>query len=381
MSDRRRILVFAHDAQLYGASRSMLSLLEVLRVDTSVELMVFVPQKGPLLESLNKLNIRAKIVSYPPNANFYSGKKKNFVWFLKKLKKYLLFYKRIKKEVRQFNPDVIYTNTSVVYWGALIAYISFKKHVWHIREMRGAYDIHHDFGFSFFKTLLLRSNSIICNSGAVVKDYGLLNKKKVSVVYNGLFSIHEVDVLYTNRKKAGEVLQFGIVAAVHPAKGQLEVLKAMNIWRKGSCRNFKIFIIGGILDEDYYQKIKEFAQKNQLENEIIFTGFLDNVDPYYYSLDILICGSISEAFGRVIIESMVRGVFVIARNTGGIPEVIENGENGLLYEDLEDLIDCLKWYEKSSSAVSLMKDKAVNIVKKRFCIERYSNEILNILTA
>ncbi|WP_394896265.1 glycosyltransferase family 4 protein, partial [Clostridium baratii] len=92
-----------------------------------------------------------------------------------------------------------------------------------------------------------------------------------------------------------------------------------------------------------YNNIINKIKLNNLEKEIIFTGFVDDVDlPYVYRMaECFILPSIYEGFGIPIIEAMSVGVPVIASNTSSIPEVVEG--NGILFEnnnkkDLKDKI-------------------------------------------
>lgn len=59
----------------------------------------------------------------------------------------------------------------------------------------------------------------------------------------------------------------------------------------------------------------------------------DNTPQVYQNSDIVVFPSlIGEAFGRVIIEAMASGKAVIATNVGGVPDIIDNGINGILIE-------------------------------------------------
>jgi glycosyltransferase involved in cell wall biosynthesis len=80
--------------------------------------------------------------------------------------------------------------------------------------------------------------------------------------------------------------------------------------------------------------LRRLVAANRLEEDVTFTGFL-NVQDYrrlLKSVDALVMPSREEGFGIVFLEAMALGKPVIAGNTGGIPELIENGRNGLLVE-------------------------------------------------
>jgi glycosyltransferase involved in cell wall biosynthesis len=61
-----------------------------------------------------------------------------------------------------------------------------------------------------------------------------------------------------------------------------------------------------------------------------FTGFLPDVAQVLALLDVVVIPSIWEPFGLVALEAMAAGRPVVASNVGGLPEIISNGETGLL---------------------------------------------------
>jgi glycosyltransferase involved in cell wall biosynthesis len=86
-----------------------------------------------------------------------------------------------------------------------------------------------------------------------------------------------------------------------------------------------------------------------LVDDVKFTGYVeDSLKPLYYkAVDIFCLPSLNlaEAFGIVNLEAMASGIPIIASNLGGIPEVVRDGENGLIFKpgDVEDLIKSLTY--------------------------------------
>ncbi len=65
-------------------------------------------------------------------------------------------------------------------------------------------------------------------------------------------------------------------------------------------------------------------------------GNVDNISDIYNVIDLLLVTSIHEGIPTVSLEAMFFGVVVIARNVGGLSEVIKHGTNGFLYNDIKD---------------------------------------------
>ena len=91
-------------------------------------------------------------------------------------------------------------------------------------------------------------------------------------------------------------------------------------------------------------------RKQGLEERVQFLGKIDNVAPLLASADLFLLPSHSESFGLSALEALASGVPVIGTNAGGMPEVVRNGETGVLCEvgDVDGM---------GRAAVELLTDK------------------------
>jgi len=108
-------------------------------------------------------------------------------------------------------------------------------------------------------------------------------------------------------------------------KGQYYLLEAM----KKIAINYPqihLILLGRGKDE---QKYKE--QVKNLDN-VTFEGFVDNVGDYIKCLDLFVFPSLNEGLGSILFDIMQAKVPIAASNIGGIPDIIENEKNGLLFE-------------------------------------------------
>lgn len=101
------------------------------------------------------------------------------------------------------------------------------------------------------------------------------------------------------------------------------------------------YILAGQYDADEEIRIKELIALNNVEQQVILTGFLDEKDlPDYFLLaDLFVLPSKKEGFGIVFIEALACGLPVICGNADGSIDAIRNGELGVAInvEDLEQL--------------------------------------------
>jgi glycosyltransferase involved in cell wall biosynthesis len=126
-------------------------------------------------------------------------------------------------------------------------------------------------------------------------------------------------------RHAGKWLIGNVAALDNAQKGQeyiIEVARELS----GSHPNLQFVLVGGGDDEDL---LKEMA--GALPN-VTFTGFVDNVGDYLAAFDVFILPSNKEGIGGILLDAMDQSLPVIASRVGGLPEIVHNGDNGLLIE-------------------------------------------------
>ena len=67
-------------------------------------------------------------------------------------------------------------------------------------------------------------------------------------------------------------------------------------------------------------------------SNLTFTGFVDNVGDYLAAFDIFILPSNREGIGSILLDAMEQGLPVVASRVGGVPDIVHDGENGLLID-------------------------------------------------
>jgi glycosyltransferase involved in cell wall biosynthesis len=89
---------------------------------------------------------------------------------------------------------------------------------------------------------------------------------------------------------------------------------------------------GGLDVHNCEAELKEFVQARALEPTVRFTGDVHNVHEYLQASDVFVFPTEKEAFGISLIEAMACSLPVIATPTGGIKDIVVDGENGLLVQ-------------------------------------------------
>lgn len=115
-------------------------------------------------------------------------------------------------------------------------------------------------------------------------------------------------------------------------KAQHDLIKIADIYRYIN-PNFKMYIIGGATDTEYYEELKYSIEENQLQNYVKLTGKVSNEDlyAYYKSANIFLCMSEHEGFGMPLIEAMLFNLPVLSYNSSNIANTLNEG--GVLFEE------------------------------------------------
>jgi glycosyltransferase involved in cell wall biosynthesis len=123
-----------------------------------------------------------------------------------------------------------------------------------------------------------------------------------------------------------EGLVVGTVGWLLPIKGPMYLLKAMGEVWKAHPRTSLVYVGKGDLE----RKLKQEASRMGAAEKVWFLGWRDDVPEILPIMDIFVLSSLNEGMGRVLVEAMAAGRPLVASNVGGIPDLVSDGENGLL---------------------------------------------------
>jgi len=218
-----------------------------------------------------------------------------------------------------------------------------------------------------------------------VRDYlvsqGGLDPAKVRVVANG------VDVAAIDSARPGPLVRrelglpesspvIGLVGRLdHWGKGHKELFEAMAILKERHPVHALIVGGGRRIDE-----IKALAASLGLAGEVHFLGTRRDVPDLLNAMDIFVLPSYSEGVSLALLEAMAAGLPVIATAVGGLPEVVTDGENGLLIppRDAEALATALARLLEASDFAKKLGQNARKHVREHFSLDRLGREINEI---
>lgn len=174
-----------------------------------------------------------------------------------------------------------------------------------------------------------------------------INPANIQVIYNGISEYGKNSKINPKKFKENEGLpdkkMILFVGRVNdPRKGLYTLIKA---FKETLDEIEAIMVVLGSGDETEFVKLSEELKISQ---NIFFKGYVDgnSLNKFYQSCDVYVCPSRLEGFGLTILEAISNGSPVIASNVGAIPEILEDGKNGLLVDvdnpnQLNNAICCL----------------------------------------
>ena len=375
------VCFFSHSSQLAGAERSLLELVTDLIRDYGVICSVVLPNNDPLRKKLEEAGASTFNFNYdwwcdssiPADEEITRRLNNSFKTTLEK----------IKEKVEKINPDVVFTRTMVIPWGAIIASLLNKPHVWLVNEF-GRLDRGLKFYLPFQKVLEIikdSSNIILTNSNAVKKElFGNTSEPNILTIGQHIDipqnTIDEDKNDYFTRMDATKLI---ITGTISESKGQKDAILAVRelIKRKKDVE----LIIVGYSSSSYLEELKYLVEDENLKEYIRFIDFKENVYPIINQADIVLVCSRNEAFGRVTVEAMLLRKPVVGTNSGGTLELIKEGFNGLLYEpgNYNQLADRIEYLIENEEKIKEFEENGYKFVKEHFTKEEYGGRVYKLL--
>lgn len=253
--------------------------------------------------------------------------------------------KGVRALIKKYNPDIVYAHSSKAGAIARAADIGLRN--------RCVYNPH---GWAFNMRCSAKKKAmytaiekmaapfcdkIICISDAEKQsalDKKICREDKLQVIFNGVdIESYENGVRGAIKRKdlniPEDAFVVGMVGRMSPQKAP-DVFVKMAKQVKDEVPNAHFIIVGNGNQED---EIRKYAEDNGFSNSLHITGWVDNPMSYVELFDVACLLSRWEGFGLALPEYMMAGKPIVASRVDAIPNIIRNGENGLLVEVDDDI--------------------------------------------
>ena len=220
----------------------------------------------------------------------------------------------------------------------------------------------------------------------------LPRERRARVIYNGV--VHDglppeefLGALLAQNDAAnggaqGRAPVIGLVGRISPWKGQDIFLRAAaQVVQHFPAARFQI--IGAPLfgEEEYEQEVRALCTELGLDGHVEWLGFRRDVPQLVAGLDLLVHASkTGEPFGQVVVEAMMAAKPVVATNGGGIPEIVLDGDTGLLVpmNDAPAMASAIERVLRDPASAKGMGERGLKRAREYFSIARTGNKIARV---
>lgn len=218
---------------------------------------------------------------------------------------------------------------------------------------------------AFNRSIYTKAAAVVAISQAIGKTLEEQFKREITAIPSACahFAVnHKVSEKIKERFKDDFVIGHA-GALVDRHKGQTVILKAASLL-KDKIPNLKVVLLGSGPSEEE-QLIRNKAAELNLEDKVIFEGFVNNVGDYMASFDVFAYPSNYEGLGSVLLDVMEQGVPIAASNVDGIPDIVENGKSGVLIEkqDAQGLAAAILKIKEDSAFRQKIISGAIEVAK------------------
>lgn len=248
--------------------------------------------------------------------------------------------KEVRTLIKKYNPDIVYAHSSKAGAIARVADIGLKNHC-----------LYNPHGWAFNMRCSAKKKAIytaiekiaapfcdkiICISDAEKQsalDKKICREDKLQVIFNGVdIESYEGGVHgEIKREELGipeDAFVAGMVGRISPQKAP-DVFVRMAKQVKDKVPKAHFIIVGNGNQEN---EIRKYAMDNGFSDSLHITGWVDNPMSYVELFDVACLLSRWEGFGLALPEYMMAGKPIVASRVDAIPNIIRDGENGLLVE-------------------------------------------------
>ncbi len=217
--------------------------------------------------------------------------------------------------------------------------------LWHVRvkEPEGWKD----------RLLARLATRVVVNSGAVAGRFTGSARAKVTLIHNGIDLRRFTPARPSEELRRGLGLPPGVpvvgsVGRFVAYKGYEYLLEAARLVQQ-KIPEARWILVG---DGELRGALEAQCRRLGLEKAVRFAGWQERVAEHLALFDLFVLPSLGEHFGRVLLEAMAMAKAVVATNAGGVPEIVRDGETGLLVPPADP-------EAMAAAVVTLIQDRAL----------------------
>ena len=300
-----------------------------------------------------------------------------------------LAFLQIRKIIRSWKPDIVFLNSSKAGTiGSLAAKTIIPNSKFKILYRIGGWSFNDPWP-NWKKRLFILTEKITAKFKNIIvvnnkHDYDqavklkIKPKEKIVLIHNGIDAL-KMDLLPRDEarrkfKVSQSEFVIGAIANFYPTKGLEYLIEATKILK--SIIPDSKFLIQIIGDGQERKSLESRIMNYGLGKNVILLSQIPEAQKYMKAFDIFVLPSVKEGFPWVILDAMAAKVPIIATRVGALPEIIENGENGILVEpkNPQQLAEAIKYLIENERARQEFAFQAHQTAFFKFPIEKMLRE-------
>lgn len=210
--------------------------------------------------------------------------------------------------------------------------------------------------------------------------YEFIPASKIRVIYNGIAGLDrepgEMVRIRSDLNIPDNALVVGTVSRLDPVKNQAMMIRAFQRFRE-QVPDAVLLIVGDGPERDALEK--QVAACG-LQDRVRFTGFIEQPQQYLALMDIFLLSSFTEGTSMTLLEAMSLGIPCVATRVGGNPEIVVDGETGLLVvsDDAEGFAGAMIRLAKDTETRKRFSAAGIRRFREEFSVNRMADEYLSV---
>ncbi len=328
-----------HAEQLGGAQKSLMELLAHLDRNRFEPMLLCT--RGAGWVEREELANEAKHPVFEPSAVFEQRRddlSASWLQSIGRLTSGMRPVRDLKRALERLQVDVVHTNTLKMHMiGGAAARLAGLPVVWHVRDI-----LEEGPALEWLARAGRWAQPTVIAISRAVADQFAGTDLEPTIIYNGI----PLERFTPGAPPDGLRGDIGlrpddelvcVVGRLTPWKGHRTLLSALRQVAAERPR-VKVLVVGEVSfwEADYEAELRTLAEELGVAERVVWLGFRDDVAEILRMCDVFALPSADEPFGRAIIEAMAVAKPVVATCSGGVPEIVLDGETGLLVDPGDD---------------------------------------------
>lgn len=373
------VLYVCSESQLDGAALSLLDLIQSTK--GRIKPIVFCGDNGIVYNTF----VSHGIESYVCPHMLVFGYRRNLMhfvfhpwhlWIIKNFQHVRTARRIVNNHLSGCHIDIVHTNVSATLFGHCISKTLKAKHVWHIREYL---EIGEHINGTFFVKPSCLLRQINNASARIVISKPCLHHWRLKEDNTWMFwdAVRSVNDCCYEKEKQPYVLFCS--HWVSEAKGASRIIAAYGksgLFNQTNTQPVIRLKIVGDCEDNYKKKLLALAEFYNCTEFVDFIPVQKDIKPFFAKALAFVNPSINEGLGRTTAEAMFFGCPVIAHASGGTLDLVRNGENGYLFNTVEECAELMRNVCTTDQGEIILR--AQKFAAENLSIERYGQKIIEV---